>query len=145
MKITTKKLLILVAVVAVMTAALVTAASADVSWDAAKATFPGGSNSAYADVNSAGWVQVASPSGLDNGGDGVYTNEGDLSKGNDYKAYFNESTGTLMIEMTKDYAFTGNSGDTANVKTFAYWCAGGCSCVRNQRIVVCCNCYFYHG
>ncbi len=122
MKHTAKKLLLILAIAAVMTAMFAVGASAYVNWDATKGTFPGGTASSYADINNANWVQVAAPAAVDNGNDGVYTNNGDLVKGYDCNAYFNESTGTLVIEMTKEAAFTGSSGDSAKAQMLANWC-----------------------
>ncbi len=119
MRNTTKKLLVLIAVVAVMVAALVVSTSAYITWDAESGTFPGGADSKYADVNSAGWVQVAGSKAVDKDGDGAYTGEGDLTQGNGYKAYFNESTGTVVLDC--GYSITGSSGDYNKANLFPAW------------------------
>ena len=121
---TTRKILILVAVVAVMVAALVVSTSAYISWDAETSSFPNGENSSYADINAPGWIQVAgTTTALDANGDTDYDDEGDLPKGNgSYRMYFNESTGTLVVEMKNDgESITGGNTDYTKAAHSSYW------------------------
>ncbi len=134
MRNTTKKLLVLIAVVAVMVAALVVSSSAYISWDEETATFPGGTNSAYADINSVAWVQVGAPAEVKDA-DGTYTGEGALGKIGASKtyAYFNETTSTLVIE-SEGYDITGGSGDYNRAQMFAAWCKANAAKVTTLEI-----------
>ncbi len=86
--------------------------------------------SAYPDITfSKGWVQVATSAGaaIDGNGDGVYDMEGDLPYTGSYKAYYNESKKTLVIEGSGSTQPTASSGDWQNSKgdksnKFPYWC-----------------------
>lgn len=121
---TTRKILILVAVVAVMVAALVVSTSAYISWDAETSSFPNGVNSSYADINAPGWIQVAgTTTALDANDDKDYDDEGDLPKSNgSYRMYFNESTGTLVVEMKNDGdSITGGNTDYTQAAHSSYW------------------------
>ena len=116
------KILVLIALVAVMITALAVSTSAYISWDEETGTFPGGSNSAYADINAPGWEQVAGVKSVDRDSDGAYTSEGDLTKGNGtFNAYFNESTGTVVVESVSGNSITGNYGENDKAEYFANW------------------------
>ena len=116
------KILVLIALVAVMITALAVSTSAYISWDEETGTFPGGSNSAYADINAPGWEQVAGVKSVDRDSDGAYTSEGDLTKGNGtFNAYFNESTETVVVESVSGNSITGNYGENDKAEYFANW------------------------
>ena len=116
-----RNLFAILALVVVMAAVLVVSTTAYIGWDEETSSFPGGTNSKYADINSTGWIQVAGVAASDADGDGDYVEEGDLVKGNGtFNAYFNESSGTVVIECVSG-ALTGNYGDQNKADLFAYW------------------------
>ncbi len=126
---TTRKLLVLFALAALMIAALVVTTSAYVNNSA--------SNSVYADLkNNSAWVQIAAGSATDQNEDGDCMDEGDLfGSGGSYRAYYNETTKTVSLEAgSVGGTLTASSGDKTNVKLFPYWLAQNAANVEHLQL-----------
>ena len=119
-----KKLLVLLALIAVMITALIVCTSAYISWDEETGTFPGGSKSSYADVNAPGWVQIGKEwGGVNNGSTDTQDEEGDLyGSGGNWRAFYNATTKTVVLETYNDGLLLGTWSGAENTKTnTAYW------------------------
>ncbi len=118
-----RKMLTLIAVVAVMVAALAVSAFAYIEFDpnldvkgdgTVMGGFPvplymkdggdkGRLRSAYSDINTAGWVQLGFSSGttsdaVDANADGDYLDEGDIVRSPGARFYYNKATKTIVME-----------------------------------------------
>ena len=112
---TTRKLLVLFAIVALVIATLVVSTSAYVNNKA--------SNSLYADLkNNADWVQIAGGSKTDNDSDGDCSEEGDLyGTGGVSRYYYNATTKTVSIEAWQTgLNLTAGAGDKNTTTHVAY-------------------------
>ena len=133
----TRNLIVLLALVAVMVAAMVVSTSAYISWDEETGTFPGGNKSAYADVNTSGWVQIGRNAGVvNNGSTDTLDEEGDLyGSGGNWLAFYNATTKTVVLETKTDGLSLSTWSGAENTKTnTAYWIKQNAASIEHIEI-----------